>query len=404
MKKISEKNKHIDVVVKYFFPIAAGIETNVMETYSVLAKKGWDVTIHTSKDTYLEKNILPDEENIRGLKVKRYSFTSFGYWPDIQWSQTDIVSLHNFDIFPHFQILVYSLLRKIFGKKKFALILTPHGGFNPEWSTFARLKALIKKNYHYTLGVMLINKTVDGVRAVSGWEKDQMIAKGIKAILVAVIDNGLEDEAYEDLEKNASLKIKEAIRQYGKYIIQVGRVYSIKNYEITIKALAGIPADVNYVIVGPVNDAEYKKKLENLIEKLGLKKRVFFVGIVRGVDKYYLMKRAQMMVHMAIWESYCNVVHEGLSQGLVCIVSNQTALPYLVKDRINGYCLDVKDSEVLSKKISYVLANKNSSLVREMEERNREFGLKNSWREVAGKMELFYNNIILKIYAAIKQD
>ena len=44
--------KKIHVITKYFYPVAAGIETNILETYSVLVKKGWDVTVHTSKDEY----------------------------------------------------------------------------------------------------------------------------------------------------------------------------------------------------------------------------------------------------------------------------------------------------------------------------------------------------------------
>ena len=37
----------IDIVVKYFYPVTAGIETNIMETYRFLVENGWDVTLHT---------------------------------------------------------------------------------------------------------------------------------------------------------------------------------------------------------------------------------------------------------------------------------------------------------------------------------------------------------------------
>lgn len=105
--KINIRKSKIDVIVKYFYPIAAGIEVNTMETYSVLAKKGWDVTFHVSNDLYLEKNVLPKFEKIRGIKVKRYKFISdlVGYMPDINWDKTNIVCLHNFNIY-HFRILL----------------------------------------------------------------------------------------------------------------------------------------------------------------------------------------------------------------------------------------------------------------------------------------------------------
>lgn len=111
------KQKHIDVIVKYFYPVAAGIETNIIETYSVLAKKGWSVTIHTSKDTLTEKNILLLKENIRGLTVKRYPYKWYGYIPSINWATTDLVCLHNFNIVPHGYLLFYSWIRSLLGKK-----------------------------------------------------------------------------------------------------------------------------------------------------------------------------------------------------------------------------------------------------------------------------------------------
>lgn len=381
--------KSIDVIVKYFYPVMAGIEVNIMETYSRLADK-WDVTIHTSANTYLGRNILPKSESIWGLNIKRYPFNWYGFFPEVNYLKTDIVALHNFDIFPHLHILIRILILKMLGRKNFKLVLTPHGGFNPEWSTFSRLQVWIKKNYHYVLGVKLINATVDLVRAVSEWEKQEMRYKGIKRELIKVIDNGIEDEAYMDVDKLASLKIKKQVDKFGKYIIQIGRVYSIKNYETTIKALTKVSKEINYVIVGSTQDQVYLDTLKDLIKRLGLEKRVFFTGVIKGIDKYYLIKHAQMMVHMALWESYCNVVHEGLSQGLVCIVAKNTALPYLIKDGVNGYWVETKDYEAVAKKINYVLENKDSNFIRRMQKRNAKYGLENSWCSVADAMDQWF--------------
>jgi len=297
--------------------------------------------------------------------------------------------LHNFDIFPHLRILLYTLARKIIGKKKYSLMLTPHGGFNPEWSVFTWKQRLIKPLYHFTVGTLLINLVVDGARAVSNWERAEMIKKGVMKSRVVTIDNGIEDEAYKDVEKLASKEIKDMVKSYGDYIIQVGRIYPIKNYETTLNALAKNDK-LHYVIAGPISDSEYFKQLQDQIKQLKLTKRVHFVGVIRGIDKYYLIKKAQMMVHMAIWESFCNVVHEGLSQGLVCIVANNTALPFLIKDGVNGYCVKTKDADALAEKINFVYENQKSPFVVKMKEVNRKYGLENSWRKVAARMDSFY--------------
>jgi glycosyltransferase involved in cell wall biosynthesis len=220
-----------------------------------------------------------------------------------------------------------------------------------------------------------------------------MVKKGIRPELVEVIDNGIEDEAYVDVEAEASEEIKKKVASYGRYIVQIGRIYPIKNYETTIRALALLPADVKFVIAGQLelnSSKDYVPGLERLIKELHLEDRVLFIGVVRGVDKYYLIKKAQMMVHMALWESFCNVVHEGLSQGLVCIVANNTALPYLIKDGVNGYCVETKDFQAVAEKASYVLDNADLPEIVAMKERNRKYGLENSWRNVAARMDTFY--------------
>jgi glycosyltransferase involved in cell wall biosynthesis len=97
---------------------------------------------------------------------------------------------------------------------------------------------------------------------------------------------------------------------------------------------------------------------------------------------------------MALWESFCNVVHEGMSQGLVCIVADNTALPYLVKNDVNGYCLPDQDVTQLSEKLTFVLKNKNTKKIKEMEEKNREFGLRDSWRSVSDKLIATYRKEI----------
>lgn len=386
--------KKIDIITKYFIPVVAGIEVNILKTYSVLAQKGWDITIHTSKNTYLEKDILPDSEIYCGLTVRRYHWHWWGIKPHIDWKNTSLVALHNFDIFPHFQLLILSLWHRISGQKKYGLVLTPHGGYNPEWTIFSPLKAWLKKTYTYTLGTWLINQAVDAVRAVSEWEKEEMIKKGLRSDIVHVISNGLEDEAFFQNNKMLSREIKSKVKKWGKYIFEDARVYGIKNYETIIKALPLIPSDINLVSIGMIGNAQYKDNLIKLAKELGVEKRVIFAGIVRGADKYYINRHAQMFVHMAKWESFCNVVHQAISQGLVCIVANNTALPYLVKDGINGFLVDTYDHKQLAEKINFVLDPKNNKLISTIKKYNIEHGRENSWQNVAQKMHNLYSQYL----------
>ena len=203
-----KKHKQIHIISKYFYPVTAGIETNIMETYAVLAEMGWNITIHTSKDTLTEKNVLEKKDFLRNITVKRYEFGWNGYFPKINWDKADIVALHNFNVVPHLYLMLYAWYLKIIGRKKFALVLTPHGGFNPEWRIFPKFVAFIKSFYHFTIGTFMINASVDGVRAVSEWERNEIVSKRVMSNKVTVISNGIEDEAYMNVDLLASPEIK----------------------------------------------------------------------------------------------------------------------------------------------------------------------------------------------------
>jgi glycosyltransferase involved in cell wall biosynthesis len=393
-----KNKKRIDCVVKYFYPVTAGIEVNMLETYSVLAKEGWDITVHTSKDTYAEKDFLPEYEEYKGLKIKRYPFKFWGFVPKVDWKGKGLICFHNFDVFPHSVLLTYLTFIKLLGSK-ISVVLTPHGGFSlsTSWSTFPRWQRILKKAYHNILAPILINAVVDRVRAVSEWEKAEMIKDGINESLITTISNGIEDAAYENIEKLASEKIKERVKNWGKYIVRIGRIYPIKNDEIIIKALPHIHKDTKFVIVGPqeINKhKDYLDKLHELIKKLKLEDRVIFAGVIRGVDKYYVIKNSQTMVHMALWESFCNVVHEAMSQGLPVVVANNTALPYLVKDNVNGYLVDTYDHKKVAEKVNFVLKNKNSKKLLSMSSLNKKVAREHAWSRVAMKMDAMYQSLI----------
>lgn len=132
------------------------------------------------------------------------------------------------------------------------------------------------------------------------------------------------------------------------------------------------------------------------MKKLSLDKRVIFLGKVSIFEKYYFLKNAQMMVHMSTAEGFGIAVLEGMSQGLPCIVSNSTALPYLVKDKINGFCIDPKNHKLLAEKIKFILDSKNKKVIRKIRKANLTITKNRTWEDVALKVEEFYKKIHIK--------
>lgn len=384
--------KSVHVVVRYFYPVVAGIETNILNVYESLQKGDWEVTIHTSNDTPSAKKSLEPREMVKNLSVKRYPWRWYGFVPDIPWKSADAVALHNFDIFPHSWLLTRVLFARFLGKKTPKIFLIPHGGFTPGWWTFPWHQRLVKQFYQRFLGVFLINHTVDAYRSVSEWERVETVKHGVRDDLVVTIQNGLEKEAFTDVERLASDTIRDIVTSLGTYIVQVGRIHPIKNQLTTIKALALVKDNVRFAIAGPVTDPEYKKLLDETIQRLNLTDRVRFLGVVGGIDKYYLLKHSLANVHMASWESYCNAMHESMSQGCICVVARDTASEELIQDGVNGYAVGVEDSQAVAEKIEFILKNGNSEELNRMRLSNIAFTKEHAWEKIAERVDVLYRS------------
>ncbi len=396
-KTMSKINRKIGIFAKYFYPVASGMEVNMLETYSNFVKWGWEIYAYTSKNSLTEENVFKKEERFRGLNIKRISMNIINFLPSkigFNLNENKFVCLHGSDILPGYYFYILTIINKLMGKKQYKLIWTPHGIFYLNIDETSTVKIKIKTVIDRIIGVFLINNAVDGIRAISDWEKNLLINHGIKRELIHTIHNGLEPEAFTPTEKKVSKRIKSFVNTLGDYIIQVGRIQKIKNQETAIKAISLLPNNVKLLLVGPDHSMEYRIKLEVMITNLRLENRIVFAGVIRGVDKYYLIRHARCMVHLSSLEGFCNAVHEGMSQGIPCIVSSGSALEELIKDGENGFVVRPNDYRKAAEKIRFILNPKNQKIVNKFKHLNVSITRENSWENTARKVEKFYLSLL----------
>lgn len=384
--------KHIDVITTYFYPVTAGIETNILETYSELVRLGWSVNVHTSASTLDAKNNLASSDSVRGINIIRYRIGVFGYIPVLNFSSSSLICLHNFNVVPHIYIYLFSWLRRIVGLPTPKIFLTPHGGFTPEWQTFPWIARTIKRLYHRYVGLWLINTQTSLVRAISPWEKRALIRQGVNPRRVVLIKNGLDKAASLDHERLANPETKKKVADLGRYFVAVGRIAPIKNYETMIRAVALLPKGTKLAIVGPVQDAAYLERLEGLARSLHISERIKFLGTLHGSDKYYVVRHAICQIHLARWESFCNVVYEAKSLGQICVVADNTALTSLIKNRHDGFVTGTYDVHQLANILGAIQDNAQASHVRNMRATLKRESFP-TWEMSAKKMHFYYRTL-----------
>jgi colanic acid/amylovoran biosynthesis glycosyltransferase len=136
-------------------------------------------------------------------------------------------------------------------------------------------------------------------------------------------------------------------------ILSVGRLDWAKGYEFALDAVArvrdaGIP--VEYTILG---EGQYEEALifaarQNNLLQSGV---VRFMGAVprESVLKFYL--EADVMLHPALEEGFCNAVIEAQAMELPIVASDAGGLPENVEDEVTGFVVPRRDSGAMAQRL-----------------------------------------------------
>jgi glycosyltransferase involved in cell wall biosynthesis len=219
--------KKINLIFDKFYPDMGGVQIYMKEAYSEMVNLGWDVSIHCINTNLNKFNHLPEKEIICGMKVNRYKFFKYKFLPfslNFSFFEESVISLQEFCIFPHYLIYIITLFLKITGLKKYKLVLNSHGLFGNDISRYPGISRKIKWYIDHTIGVLLVNLTVDQIYVISNPEKNSLISAGIKSSIMHDIYYGLDKDAHKNIENESSSLVKDQVSKITPYLLQVGRI------------------------------------------------------------------------------------------------------------------------------------------------------------------------------------
>lgn len=150
--------------------------------------------------------------------------------------------------------------------------------------------------------------TMDGVIAVS----QQLAEACINHPRVKVIYNGAKPSQKLNGRERKLLRAELLAAEDLPIVMAVGRLTSVKAFDVLLKAFVGIEARL--VIVG---DGEEREVLQQLVEQLGLSDRVLFLG--HRYDVGSLLQVADLCVISSHQDNFPLVMIEALQQGCLLI-------------------------------------------------------------------------------------
>lgn len=329
-----------------FLPVRGGTEVHVFNLSRELVKMSIDVEVHTTRDTYTEREKLIPFEIMDGIKVVRHKRT----W--IYRDSPSVLHFHNlgrkFSTWNLYTFLFFSL-----PSVEAPLVMTPHHIFV---SDQGRVINWLKRN---------IGKRVDKLIAVSEWEKEEMINLGYDGSKIVVIPNGVDDMAFNYPKSEG----------FEDYLLYIGRISPEKNQLFAIECIKNL--NVKLILIGQVRDKDYLEKIMTRVSELGLEDKVRYLGVVTEEEKYSLMDKSLAVILTSDIEAEGIVIKEAMVRGVPVIVGNKAkVLSTIVKDGVNGFvissCQDLKDAveKLRDPKVRKEIGENNISISREWRWRN----------------------------------
>lgn len=153
-----------------------------------------------------------------------------------------------------------------------------------------------------------------------------------------------------------------------KIICATGRLIKLKRFDLLIDAFARIADQIPDYMLFIFGEGEEKEELENQIEYLGLKNRIFLAGTDPQAVKF--VNYASVFVLSSDFEGMPNALLEALAMGVPCVSTRCEMGPdELIEDRVSGILTDVGSSEQLGKAILEII--ENPDLAKKLSENGR---------------------------------
>jgi colanic acid/amylovoran biosynthesis glycosyltransferase len=152
--------------------------------------------------------------------------------------------------------------------------------------------------------------------------------------------------------------------EFGKrnsiIILTVARLSEEKGLKWAIKAIRKLldrnpEFDVKYCIVG---DGPQYTELKKLSQKLGLEKKVFFLGGMKQTEVIQEIHKADIFLLPSIEEAFGLVLLEAQAAGLPVIATSVGSVADAIKDNQSGFIIPSGDDEAIADKLTYLIKNK----------------------------------------------
>ena len=163
---------------------------------------------------------------------------------------------------------------------------------------------------------------------------------------------------------------KNSLHKRHNYLLSTGRLVKQKDFYNLIIAFNIIKQKIpNYKLI-IIGDGQLKNELQNLVNNLGLNKRIIFTGWKVKLKKYYV--NSKLFILNSLYEGLGNVLIDAANYNLPIITTNCNSGPKEIIDYgKGGFLVPIKSPKLLSKKILFCINNYKVSIIKSKHAKKR---------------------------------
>lgn len=363
-------------IIEYFPPHIGGMERHGLILSREQVKSGYDVEVFIGVgDSHLFKKTFKAPLQFLPIysKVRRVWFNLWAYNKVKKIHRKnpyDIVHIHGDFIEGYFG-------GKLSKKLGVPAILTIHAGLNK--------RLLQPKNAEYF-------ENISKIICVSNEIANDLKSIGIPENKIAVISSGIYLSEFKKADSNKIAALQE---KYSKpIIISVGVLRPAKGFKYLIDAFKKIKRrfnDATLIIIGNGPDsAELEKQAKDT-------NGIYFLDRQDNNRVIEYLKAADIFVLASIFmegdrEGTSNSIMEAMASGLPAVATKVGGNSYLVKEGINGFLVEDRNSDELAEAVIKLI--NNPEICEKMRIKNFEDIKQKDWPIIAEKINEVYKSVL----------
>jgi len=279
-------------------------------------------------------------------------------------------------------------------------IFTVHGIPHKTWIREARVKplSLFDRSMAWVEEKALTGLYLPMILPVSTLVKDELLRiYDIPESKIQVIHPGVSIDRFKVLDQEScryEIRQRHGLSQSDIVVLFVGMNFEIKRLQLVLKGIAHLVgrkmtnSSLKLLVVGKGDERRYL----DMARDLGIQNRIFFAGVSREVEKYYLA--SDIFTMPSQFDTFGLAVLEAMTAGLPVIITQKVGARDLIDLGVHGFVLGKDPSPLdLSEKLAFLMKKENRM---RLGDNARKAALHHSWDKVADQVADLYHKRVLR--------